>query len=164
MSANEAPPDIRLYDQHSFAKRTLIALIGALIVALAISDLGRTLRPFTWSSLSFLIAVLGAGSVSGVMLLGGLFGDDSEWTLSSDRLRIERRSTFGRRVTILRGADLAGTVIREHEWDTQQPSYSVILDLRGRRAIASPQFKSKRLALAFQSELAARLGAQIISQ
>ena len=164
MNANEAPPDIRLYDQHSFAKRTLIALAGALIVALAISDLGRSLRPFNWGSLSFLIAVLGAGSVSGVLLLGGLFGDDSEWTLSADRLRIERRSTFGRRVIILRSADLAGTAIREHEGDMQPSSYSVILDLRGRRAIASPQFKSKRQALAFQNELATRLGAQIMPQ
>lgn len=48
--------------------------------------------------------------------------------------------------------------------DIRLPSYSVILDLRGRRAIASPQFKSKRQALAFQSELATRLGAQIMPQ
>ena len=164
MNANDAPPEIRLYDQHSFAKRTLIALIGALIVALAISDLGRALRPLTWGSLPFLVIILGAGSVSGVLLLGGLIGDDSEWTLTTDRLRIERRSTFGRRVIILRGADIAGTAIREHEWDTQPPSYSVIIDLRGRRAITSPQFKNRVQALAFQNELATRLGARLIPQ
>jgi len=60
--------------------------------------------------------------------------------------------------------DIVGTTIREHEWEARPPSYSVARDLRGRRAIASPQFKSRTLALAFQGDLAERPGARIVPQ
>ncbi len=97
------------------AVRVLFIALGVFIICITIYELGRGVWPLNVTSPFFLFLILGACTVGGPTILGGLFGWSATWDVTPGLITISLRNPFQRKVVRLKPSDVLGLQVVERE-------------------------------------------------
>lgn len=151
------PDDFPLSRPLPFLLRVVLGAAGVfVIVAPAWEFRGAFVRP-GWISLFFAALLLGAWAVGGAFVMAAIFGEDQRWRVKDGEIEIARKALFRERTTIVRGADVVTTRIRQTAWDSGPETFSVVIALRNGEEFETAGFEKRANAEALEARLRARL-------
>lgn len=139
-------------------QRVLLLVAGLCAVVLPAYELRHAFTQLGWWTIFFGIIVLGAWSVGFAMLYGAVLSEELAWRFDGAVLTLERTTPLSRRVESLTGRDFVATRIREIEWDSRAPTYSVIVERTNGEVLETPDRQSRASAEALEAEIRRRLG------
>lgn len=107
--------------------RILFIAFGIFIIGISIYELGRGVWPLNVTSPFFLLLILGACTVGGPTILGGLFGWSTTWDIAPGLITISQRNPFQRKMVRLRRSDVLGLQVVERESSEGENTWAVQL-------------------------------------
>ncbi|MEZ5947138.1 MAG: hypothetical protein R3C13_14365 [Hyphomonas sp.] len=126
---------LKFRDRMPVPLRAILAGIGVFVVLMPFWELRRLFWPVTPFTAIAAVFALGAASVGGAFILGGLYGRNVFWTIRPGRIRIIARSFIGRpRILTFQPKD--GTRLEvEEDTSSDGPDYwrVTLIDTDGRR-------------------------------
>lgn len=109
-------------------------------------------------TLFFGAILAGAWAVGAAFLYGAIFSQELRWYADRGVVTIERSSLVSHSLVTLSGADVARTEIREIEWDSKAPTFSVIVHTRDGERYETPDRPTAEAARMLELAIRRRLG------
>jgi hypothetical protein len=107
--------------------RLLFIAFGIFIIGISIYELGRGVWPPNVTSPFFLFLILGACTVGGSTILGGLFGWSTTWDIAPGVITISLRNPFQRKVVSLKPSDVLDLRVVERDSSEGENTWAVQL-------------------------------------
>lgn len=139
-------------------QRAILLAGGLFAVIMPAWELRYAFVSLGWWTIFFGVIVLGAWSVGFSFLAGAVLGDRVRWRFDGGVLTLDRASLVRRREDTFTGADIARTEIRTIEWDSREPSYSVVVHTVNGETLETPERSSLASAEALEADIRRRLG------
>ncbi|MBX3566689.1 MAG: hypothetical protein KF914_01440 [Rhizobiaceae bacterium] len=97
------------------AVRVIFIAAGIFVIGIAVYELGRGVWPPNILSLFFLFMILGACTVGGPTIMGGLFGEAATWDITPGLISIALKNPFRKRVVRLTPDRVLGISVIEQD-------------------------------------------------
>lgn len=148
----------RLSNVHGPFKRVLLTGFGLFAVTISTWELHGILFQPSLLALPFWLIQIGAWTVGGLFLAGGLWADDIELAIGPDGISLWRRNPFRQRTIRLAPDDIREIAVRGIDWDSGPQTFAVDVRLARGPALSSGDFTTRAAAEALAQRLRQALG------
>ncbi len=135
------------------AKRLFLGAAGLFCIVMPTWELYRGVWPPNVFSPFFLIIIVGAYAVGVPIALAALFSPAVRWIVRPGRIDILARNPILLRRYRIGPADVAGFSLRTTEWDSSEPTFSVVLTTTDGKTFETRDFGSARTAEVFRDRI-----------
>lgn len=153
-----AEDEVRLSNLNGTFKRVLLAGFGLFAIGISTWELHGILFQPSLLALPFWVIQIGAWTVGGLFLAGGLWADDIDLAIGPGGISLSRRNPFRHRLAHLAREEITSISVRSVTWDSGPDTYVVDVRLARGPALTSGDYTTAAAAGHLADRLRQALG------